>query len=427
MKRILAYLFDKKNEVVVTSIILMFVTQIGNAFNYFFQFAMVRLLPVKAWAEFGSLLSFLLIVAASSSVILSVVCKYVSQFKANNEDVKIKVFVLNSAKTVIAFSLTVCIAIFISRGFIAGYLNMSDTRPIVILSFIIFFSFLYPVFFGAAQGLQKFFYIGITSLIPSFLKFSTGILLVYLGFGLVGALGGYLMASFFMVIIPAIPMFAYFKKKGDVCEKHTKEILKYILPVALATQTFAVINYIDVFMVKHYLIKEEAGLYAALTVLGRIILFFPGPVGIVLFPKVAEAYTLKKDTTHLLAKGLLVTFLICFPGVVIFYFFPELMIKILCGAKYIYGANLLIYFGLAMLFYALTTIMMMYNLACHHTKFIYTFVVGAVLQVCLIGVFHETAGQVIKIVLLNGFLLLMINLLIVFYPFKKIRGENQSE
>ncbi|WP_367884750.1 hypothetical protein [Thermococcus sp. JCM 11816] len=168
-----------------------------------------------------------------------------------------------------------------------------------------------------------------------------------------------------------------YRETGDL---EIRDILSYSGLAFLAVLAYTTMWNIDVILVKHYLSPPlEAGQYSAISALGKIVLFAPGAIGMVIFPpKAAEKH--EKGEEHfqvLLRGGMGLTLLISGGGIVLAYaLFPEFIIKIIYGgAKYLNVAPYLWRYGLAMMFFSLASVMVNYSLSIGKTD-IFLYLLG---------------------------------------------------
>jgi O-antigen/teichoic acid export membrane protein len=246
------------------------------------------------------------------------------------------------------------------------------------------------------------------------LRLLFGIILIYFGFRINGALGAIFLSILVAIIITFVPIKGLFlKSKGGGNPVSTKEILSYGFPVMVATLFFMMLTYVDMILVKHYFAPEDAGIYATAEVLGKIVIYLPVSIVLALFPLVAESHALNQDSFHMLDKGLLYTGVISATTAFIFFLFPELSISTLFGNKYLAAAPLLRLFSLAMVPLALINIIMYFNLARDRTAFIYSFIGFSILEVILIALFHGSLSHVLFILIGVLTTLFVINLGIV--------------
>jgi hypothetical protein len=128
-----------------------------------------------------------------------------------------------------------------------------------------------------------------------------------------------------------------------------------------------------------------------------------------MFPLVSESHALNTNSYNILKKSVVLAGTLSCLGLQAYLFFPELLVTILMGAKHASTAPLVRSYGLAMLPFVFINIFMYYNLATHKMKFLYTLVVGSLLEILLIYMYHDSLQQVIYLLILIGCTLLLPN------------------
>ena len=410
--------FIKKDSLYKNSALLFIAAMTGNFFQYLFQFFMGRNLSIADFGAMNALFSFGVITSIGIGTVTLVITKYIAGFKGKNEFGKIKGIILKSSKYIIPAGIIVSILVFAARFQIMDYYKLEHASPVVIVSFSLFISCILSVFLAAATGMQKFNYIALSQILGPLSRIGSGALLVWLGFGLNGAILASVVASITGILILGKVIKDIVKVKIESVKKHKKEMLLFCVPVAMSISFYAVLTMIDMTLVKHYFSANTAGQYAAISVLGKSILYLPGAIVVVMFPMVAEAHKINKDTLSILKKALLFALLVCSIGIFIFFLFPDFLLRLISRGRYTGNVNLLWIFGLAMLPYALTGIINSFHIARHKISFIVALVIMAIIQVGLISMFHKSLEQVIYILLICGVLLVLINFGLIFYEKK---------
>ena len=384
-----------------------------GAGNYLYQFLMARMLPIEVYGELQSLLALFAIGGVLTGVILTVLVKYTAAFKAKGWLNKIYSLFLFSTKKVLFGSIIFFIVFAAFSGYIADFLHLPFVIPVIILGISFLIVFLNSVNGGIIQGLENFKAMSIISIISSFLKIILAVLLVKLGFAINGAVGAIVLAGLIGYLISFLPIKFLFKQQKEKIE--TKEIFRYSFPVFFTLLFIILIWNVDVVLVKHFFSAQTAGEYGALVTLGRIVFFMAGPIAGVMFPMTAAAHSNHKDSGRILKKTVFLTGLIGL-GILFFYFlFPELIIKILIGSKYLQISGLLGWFGLSMFLCSLIALLSKYFLSIDKVKCAYFAGIGVLLQIILISVFHQSLWQIVWI--MNGVMLAVLALL-TFYYFK---------
>lgn len=402
------------NKLIKNGTYLFLASMAGNVSAYFFQFYMSRKLSVEDFGILNSLLSLSAIVSVPAGTVSLVMARYVSKFNALQNIGKIKYLFLNAyIKLLIAGGVGFGIFIFLSK-YIGNFLNVSTRLPIILIGISLLLSLILPINMGLLQGLQRFGYLGMNGSLSGILRLASGVLLIYVGLGVNGAILAGIIPTLIMTLITFYPVRFLFDKavKHDK-ERYTKEILWYSVPVTVSSFCFTALINIDLVLVKHFFSPEDAGNYAAVAILGRSIFYLPGAIILAMFPMVSESHTLNKDTYGLLNKALLFTLLLSGVGLILFSIFPSQLMGLLMGKKFIAAAPLLRIFGFAMLPFALLNILINFNLAKHSTRFVYTLVLGCLLEVFLIYIYHNTLVYVIYIMAGSGTLLFLVNLFLI--------------
>jgi len=410
--------FIKKDSLYKNSALLFIAAMTGNFFQYLFQFFMGRNLSLADFGAMNALFSFTVITSVGTGTVGLVITKYIAGFKGKNEIGKIKGIILKSSKYIVPAGAIISILVFAARFRIMDYYKLEHASPVIIVSFSLFFSCILSLFLAAAIGLQRFNYIALSQILGPLSRIVGGVIFIWLGFGLNGAIFASVVASITGILILSKVIKDIIKVKIESVKKHKREMLLFCMPVAISISFYAVLTMIDMTLVKHYFPAEIAGQYAAIAVLGKSILYLPGAIIVVMFPMVAEAHTVNGNTLSILKKALVSTIFLCLVGIFILFLFPDFLLKSISRSRYTGNVNLLWLFGFAMLPYALIGVINSFHIARHKISFIVALVIVAIAQVGLICMFHNSLEQVIYILLICGITLVLINFGLIFYERK---------
>jgi O-antigen/teichoic acid export membrane protein len=392
--------------------ILLIATIVSGIANYFFHFYMIRALGPEDYGILFSLLAILVIVGVPAGSIQTVITKYISGFKAKNQYGKIASLFFRSLKKLFLYGSLGLLIFVLASGHISAFLKIPSRIPVIIVGFILLVSFVGPVSMGALQGLQRFTFLGLNTILGSLLRIVFGIFLVWLGFRVNGALAASFLAGLITFFIAFLPLHFLFKKEQIDSEIETGEIYKFFLPTTLALASFAFLTYIDVPLVKHFFSPLKAGYYSTAAIVGKAFLFPPMALAMAMFPKVSELHTQNESSRLLLKKTLILSTLLLLFGILICLFLPKFILIVLMKKEDLTPLAfstilpLLRVFGIVMSPFALINILIFYNLARHKTRFLYFLLSGTLLQVILLTIFHTSLPQVILILGFSGFLIL---------------------
>jgi O-antigen/teichoic acid export membrane protein len=150
----------------------------------------------------------------------------------------------------------------------------------------------------------------------------------------------------------------------------------------------------DVLLAKHFLSTQDAGLYAAMSLLGKILFFGTISISVVMFPRVAAIHAEGRRAHRTVNLSLaLVT---AAGGVVVaaYFLIPGQVVHLLLRKpEYNAVASYLGLFSLAMLGLAIANILVYYFVASHKRRFVWGIGLGAVAFAVLLKLRHGDLGQ----------------------------------
>ena len=112
-------------------------------------------------------------------------------------------------------------------------------------------------------------------------------------------------------------------------------------------------------------------------------------------------------------KGLLITFVVTLSAAVVIAVFPELIITIALGSKYVSSAPLLRMLAFALMPHAFIVLILNYNLARNSMSFIYSLIAASIVQWGLIYRYHEQLMDVVYVIGLTGLCVCLLNLILI--------------
>jgi O-antigen/teichoic acid export membrane protein len=409
--------------------LMFFAVAIFNILNLLYQLYMVRFLSTIDYGILNSILSILVVVSIPSGTLQTVLTKYISTFQTTNHHGKIPKLISSFVKKTLVFGVVVFLILILGRSGISSFIKINSPSLIMILGLTTFLSIILPIAQGGLQGLQRFGYLGLAMITNGGLKLILGILFVHLGYGVIGAMGA-LTISIFVTIFLAFSMLAAILPKPlaiirdtpqpepdeDQSELNFSEIHRYFYPVTLVYLCFMILTNVDVVLVKHFFTPLDAGYYSISQMVGKIILFLPVAITLVMFPKASELHAQTRDTSHILTKSIIYVGVLSGTAAIICILFPGTIVRLLSGRVVSECIPIAKVFSVTMFFYSLVYVLLFYNLSIHRLKFIYFLVLLTGLQVLAIALFHSTLLNVIYIVCGNAILLFLINL---YFAFKR--------
>jgi O-antigen/teichoic acid export membrane protein len=150
-----------------------------------------------------------------------------------------------------------------------------------------------------------------------------------------------------------------------------------------------------VVLVKHFFSSFDAGIYAAVSTLGKIILFASAPVATVMFPLLTRRFAKKENYVGMFLLSIGLTVVVVAGVIILYYLFPYFVMSLLYGDKYFSGVYLLVPYAIYTGLISLSGLFVNLFLSVNHNKIVIFPMFGAILQLIGINIFHQTISQVV--------------------------------
>jgi O-antigen/teichoic acid export membrane protein len=155
----------------------------------------------------------------------------------------------------------------------------------------------------------------------------------------------------------------------------------------------------DVLVAKRYLDPHAAGLYAGVSIVGKIVFFATSTLSLILFPVFSARHEAGRDSRAGLAAALgLVAGGACLLALV-FFTAPQLVLTTLLGGSFAAAEPYLGWMGIAFAFYAMTHLVATYLLAQRRADVVAILATAALLQVAGFWSFHGGILQLIHVLI----------------------------
>ncbi len=363
-----------------------------NVLNYLYHFIMVKLLvdPTQ-YGELVALISLMALLGIIPGSFNLVIIKYISAAKTDQEVSQLtKWFADKGLKlSLLFFVFTISMSPLIS-----SFLHISNVWFIVAIGISFIFSI--PTLLNRAvlQGLLKFKEMIFSLIIENGFKLVLGVIFVYIGLSVSGAMLGLLIALIIGWYITKIYIGKYSQEKRTLFVD-VKSILKFSIPTIVYSFATTSLYTSDIILVKHFFSAHDAGLYAALSTLSKIILFGAGPIGAVMFPLVSRKHSRGENYRKVFLYSLGATLVFGLLVLLIYWIFPGLIITLLFKSAYSEINGLLVWFGLFITLFTLALLLTTYSLSLGRTKVVVLPLIAAISQIVIICFNHQTLFSVI--------------------------------
>jgi len=392
-----------RSELVRQSIVVFCATTLINALGYAFHFVISRRVGVVQYGVLSALNAVFMICYPLTTIIGTVVVKYAAELRATSDVAKLTVFV-RRLMLFCAVTASVAIAVgAVASHAVAAFLKIEDVRTVALDVMVIGLTVANTPLRSVFAGLEEFVMFSALATIESVLKAALGITLVYLGFGVSGAFGGWAIASTCTLLATTIVLLRRFRHDaGARLYIDFRRLAMTTGNVALATITLTVISYGDVVVVKHVADPTTAGLYGALALSGKILFFFVAFVPTVLLPKATRIALGGRSAFPIFTQAMGVVVAISALGLIVYGVRPGLIVTTLAGAAFAPAAPYVLSYGIAMVVLAALTVVVTFKIGLHRFDFVVPLACVALGEIVGIWVHHATLGEVISVLVVGN-------------------------
>ena len=390
-----------------------------NAGNYAINLFLGRILGPEDFAEAGLLATGILVLSFFALGFQMTAAKYTATYSVADSPARQQTFSrwFNRQSMMVGLGLASLLAI--SSWGLKNYLHFRSVTPFLLIAAGIPVYLLMSTGRGILQGEMKFKKLAGSYLLEMIVRLSLtaviiGSLLYWGGAWITEGVALGFLASFFAAYWISRAKTGTESVKFPFSEQ--KQIFGFMFIIGSYELSQIMISHSDVILVKHYFSNEEAGLYTALALIGRVVFFATWSVVTLLFPKVVQREKMGLPHQKLFYQSLLLVMAI---GVLITfgcYFFSDWIVYLLFGEAFASISKLLWMYASATTLFACANVFAYYYLSLNkYTPVILSGITG-IMQIALIILFHNS---ITTIILVQIILMASLFLGMVLKPYKK--------
>jgi O-antigen/teichoic acid export membrane protein len=392
-----------------------------NGGNYLYNLLLGRILGPAAFSDAAILITFLLILSFVGMTFQIVSAKYAVLFI----DTQLSLFIKSITKYAVLTGICIGGLIFFFNEGLQEVFHTKTAIMFVIFSFGIPLYFLMSINRGLYQGQNRMDKLAFTyqTEMASRLILTIAAVLLLPDFppSVIVATG--ISISFIFGLYPFQKNIALdFKIKKEVVSNEdlidNKEILTFFMLTAFYELTQIIINNSDIILVKHYFDSQQAGYYACLALIGRVVYFVAWMFVMLLLPKVIQLKKDGKETQPLLMKYVSYIAILSTVIVLVTFLFPETVVNLMFGKEYLSIAFLLWKYALATSIFAIANVFAYYFLSINQYIPVVVSAIVGLTQIGLIVFFHDSLEQVVHVQIIAMVILLFSQLSFFFYQSK---------
>lgn len=404
---------------------------VGSIFSYILQIGLGHLFSIEDFGTFNAFLSLSIIFGIPAGAVATALIKKVSELLAQRDFYTLKRFFWSFTKLSLALGTALSLVFILLNNQVSAYLNIERSSVIFVFAVCLAFSFLNVAPSSYLQGLLRFKAFAFLSLISQFFRLIIPLGLVYAGFAVSGAYAGLTLVGILSFVIAILLLRKNFNQ-GNVPPQNSvhlklpdlyRSLLLFSIPVLFINSGIALLNNLDIILVKHFLTPYNAGIYAGVVTMSKVFLYGASIVQVVMFPQISHLYASGLNFKGRFAKFLSLQLLLIVSGLVCFALFPQVINSIMFGGKFTESVTYLPLFSAFVALYILITFLSMFLLAINKTKAFLAILPACALQYALITLFHTTIYSIVKANILSAGIAC---LFIIIYVVKALGHKSAS-
>ena len=373
-----------------------------NVLNFAFYVVVSRRLGVGDYGTLNALVAAFTVLTVPSAIATTVVVKYAAEFRAVGDRARLRALTFGIFKVLGLSALGVMAVGTLLSPLLAGFYHIDAITPVVLAAAVLGLNVILPVLRGVFNGVENFRASAISVSIEAVTKLVLAFALTTFGFGLDGALAGWLLGTLASLCWTAFVLVnAQRDERAAPLRLDYGRLARTTLAVAIATLCVASLGYSDIVIVKHVFDARTAGLYAAAALAGKILFFLVAFVPTTVLPRAIHRAATGLPMVGVLLQAMGVIAVLAGGGLVLFAFAAPAVIGALTGLAYLDAAPLLFPYGVAAALLAVLNTVVVYKIGVHRFGFVIPLAAVALIELIALALFHASPYQVIRIVILG--------------------------
>jgi O-antigen/teichoic acid export membrane protein len=360
-------------------------TLASNAVALLFTVVFARILGADGYGSLAALLSTFLILAVPGSAVQVAVARETAMGRLGTEP-ELAATLARWRRTLLIACAVVAVVAGLLREQIAAVLSVDEawaaaaTLPTGCLWLLL------SVERGVLQGRHEYRPVAWSLLLEAFGRVAIALVLVGAGLGVSGA---YLGTPLSMLVVAAALAWVARRRLGAPARgfetRTLRELMRGAWPAVLGLFLVAVLQNVDVILVKRQIGGDEAGAYAAAAVAAKAVVWVAIGVGIYLLPAAVRRAVDGLDPRPILLRALGIVSLVALPMLLVYAVAPELVLRLAFGEETVVAAGALFTLGLAMTLLAAGYLCVQYMLALSRVTFLYALAAVAVAEIAVLS------------------------------------------
>lgn len=375
---------------------------VAGGFDYVVNIVAGRALVPAEFFVFVTVTALLQVMVQVTNVIRNVVAYYTAEATVfADADERVGSVLRRSWRWAWRWGLIATAAMGLLSPLIARFLHIDTPLPLWAASFALLLLFLRPVTDGTLQGVQRFFGLGAVQILQSALRLVFAAILIGLGQQATGAILALPLGSTVALILAIWLLRPFFRAPAPAGPPRAIS-WRYSMVTLAGLLSFALMVNADPIIVRRIFGDAAAEAYAPVVTLGKMNLFIPLGIGLVLFPKATQRHSAGRDSRPVLLLALAATLV---PGLLLtalYWLYPDPIVRTVFGEAYANPGPLLAMVGLATTLYAGVSIWLNYALSLERRAYVVALAIIVALEIAAMLLFHDRLETIALVMIVAG-------------------------
>ncbi len=394
---------------------------IGNVLNWGFNLLLVRSLSLEDYGVVALFLSFQFLASIPATALQTTINKFAALAKRKKE-IAIQISGLQWFSWLLGVSLGLGYLLF--AHLIDNFFNLPHDwiLTLLIVNLLVWF---FPLCWarGIINARQFYIWSGVLILVEGLIKFLIGGLNFYLSanvrvatLAIPASLAGTLFVAWMLIFklkikFPSSPLRSVLHIKN--------QIWKFLGFSLFLNVGMTLLYNIDLLLVKHFFSSTEAGVYAMLSLIGKLIFFLTYSLSGLLIPVLSARLADHRPTKSVLYQVVGLVSLIAAGVVLILHQWPEIGVRLLVGSNYHLILPYLWRYSLAISLLSITVTISIYYLIIENHWYSMLLTLTAIGEAVGIWLFHKNLFQVVMVVFVSMSLMTSLAILMHLFQFPR--------
>jgi O-antigen/teichoic acid export membrane protein len=396
-----------RERVVRGSAILLFSTGLVAITNLLYNILIARMLGAAGFGDASALYTLLMLLSAVTLSFQIITSKFI----ARNSEILVRAQIYASMLRR-AWQVGLGIALLLAAGgtYLKSYFNLPAQHDLLLLAVATGVYIPLGVRRGKMQGCYDFRGLAINVVVEVAVKLGGALLFLHFGMGVTGVMTAVLL-SIVAAYLAGRPGAQYRARSGLIKVARFGEGLQAVLYFVGQV----ILSNLDILLVKHFFPVSEAGIYAAVALVGRVVFMLSWSVVSSMFP-VSASHTQRQVGRSVLYTGLLLVGTVTSIFIAAVALVPEAVWIMLLGKAFLLAAPgafsaLLTQYALMTGIYSIAVVIMMYEISRRTGIAAWVQLGASVMLAAAIWRYHDSLYQVILVqVFVMGGLLVVVTI-----------------